>query len=96
MLPSLGLILLSLDQMLPLHGVLIAYFETIGLPYSVALCCASIAAPVPEICSLKVHKYALCHFEKTAIKDSLPVWCGFPHTIHVTQEIVTKNGNEQW
>ena len=32
-LPSLGLILLSLEVMLPLHGVSIAYFETNGLPY---------------------------------------------------------------
>ena len=27
---------------------------------SVALCCTSIAAPVPELCSLKVRKYAWC------------------------------------
>ena len=31
----------------------------------VALCCTSVAAPVPEICSLEVRKYALCNYGKT-------------------------------
>ena len=31
---------------------------------SVALCCASIAAPVPEIRLLKVQKYAWCNYKK--------------------------------
>ena len=37
-----------------------------GNGLSVALCCASKAAPVPEIRSLKVQKYARCNYEKTA------------------------------
>ena len=36
--------------------------------YSVALCCASIAVPVPEIRSLKVRIYAPFDFEKMAFK----------------------------
>ena len=37
---------------------------------SVVLCCASIAAPVPEIRLLKVRKYAQCNYEKTACNPS--------------------------
>ena len=38
---------------------------------SVALCCTSIAAPVPELRSLKVRKYARCNYEKTARNPSV-------------------------
>ena len=40
---------------------------------SVALSCASIAAPVPEICSLKVRKYARCNYEKIARNPSVTI-----------------------
>ena len=39
----------------------------------IALCCTSIAAPVPEIYSLKVRKYAQCNYEKTAHNPSVIV-----------------------
>ena len=32
----------------------------------IELCCASIAVPIPEICSLKVRKCARCKYEKMA------------------------------
>ena len=35
---------------------------------SVALCCTSIAAPIPKKCSLEIHKYAQCDYEKRAMK----------------------------
>ena len=53
------------------HFTLTIDFELVVLSHSsvdgvsVALCCASIAAPVPELCSLKVRKYARCNYEKT-------------------------------
>ena len=40
---------------------------------SVALCCASMATPVAEICPLEVRKYARCDYEKTAIEILLPL-----------------------
>ena len=45
------------------HFALKVDFE---LVVSVALCCASIAALVPELRSLKVQKYARCNYEETA------------------------------
>ena len=33
----------------------------------IALCCASIAAPVPEIHTLKVRKYTRCNYEKRPV-----------------------------
>ena len=50
------------------HFVLIVDLELVVLcksttdGLSVALCCTSVAAPVPRICSLKVRKYARCVF----------------------------------
>ena len=38
-----------------------------GDELSVALYCALIAAPIPEIHSLKVHRYAQCDYEKMAV-----------------------------
>ena len=54
------------------HFVLNVNFDLVVLSHStvdglsVALCCASIAAPVPKIRSLKVQKYARCNYEKAA------------------------------
>ena len=39
----------------------------------VALCCASIAAPISEVCSLKVRTYACCNYEKTARNASIVI-----------------------
>ena len=54
------------------HFVLMVDFELVVLSHStvdglsVALCCALIAASVPEICLLKVRKYTRCNYENTA------------------------------
>ena len=54
------------------HFALKMAFELVVLSHStvdglsVALCCATIAAPVPELRSLKVRKYTRCNYEKTA------------------------------
>ena len=59
------------------HFALKIDFELVVLSHStvdgvsVALCCASIAAPVPELRSLKVRKYARCNYEKTARNPSV-------------------------
>ena len=59
------------------HFALKFDFELVVLSHStvdrlsVALCCASIAAPVPEIRSLKVRKYTRCNYEKTACHPSV-------------------------
>ena len=58
------------------HFALKVDFELVALSHStidglsVALCCTSIAAPVPEIHSLEVPKYARCSYEKTACNPS--------------------------
>ena len=62
------------------HFVLKVDFELVALSHStvdglsVALCCASIAAPVPEIRSLKLRKYARCNYEKTASNSSVTIF----------------------
>ena len=56
---------------------LIADFELVVLGGSTvdelffALCCALIAAPITEICSLKACKYAWYNYEKTARNPSV-------------------------
>ena len=55
---------------------------------SVAICCASIAAPVTEICLLKVSNYARRDVGKTAFKHLLPVVQQVPHTIRITIKMV--------
>ena len=49
--------------------VILSHSTVDGL--SVAVCCTSIAAPVPKIRSLKVRKYAQCNYEKTARNPSV-------------------------
>ena len=62
------------------YFVLKVDFELVVLSHStveglsVALCCASIAAPVPEIRSLKVRKYARFNYEKTARNPSVTLF----------------------
>ena len=67
------------------HFSLFVDFESVVLGGStdelfVALCCASIAAPVPKIHLFKVRKYARCNYEKTAhnpfIIVSVNMWMG--------------------
>ena len=59
------------------HFALKVDFELVALSHStvdglsVALCCASTAAPIPEIRSLKVRKYARCNYEKMAHNPSI-------------------------
>ena len=62
------------------HFALKVDFELVVLRHSTvdglsfALCCASIAAPVPEIHSLKVQKYARYNYEKTARNHSVIIF----------------------
>lgn len=54
-------------------------------------CCASIAAPIPEIHSLEVCKYAQCNFEKTAIYGFTSVAPSILLSIRIT--VQHKNGS---